>query len=45
MGGSMAGVPEAIVQRALVHLNKIDPSYAKGVAQVVGVPVPDMPTQ
>lgn len=42
MGGSMAGVPEAIVQRALGHLAKIDPSYAEGVGKVAGVAVPRM---
>jgi len=37
MGGSMIGVPEAIVRRALAHIAKIHPDYAAGVAKVAGV--------
>ena len=34
---AMAGVPEEIVQRPLVHFHKADPRYAAGVAKAVGV--------
>ncbi len=34
---AMDGVPEAIVQRQLVHFHKADPHYAAGVAKAVGV--------
>ncbi|HOC00345.1 MAG TPA: catalase [Verrucomicrobiota bacterium] len=34
---AMDGVPEAIVQRQLVHFHKADPQYAAGVAKAVGV--------
>jgi catalase len=37
IAASMAGVPEAIVQRQLVHFHRADPRYAAGVAQAVGV--------
>jgi catalase len=33
----MAGVPEEIVQRQLVHFHKADPRYADGVAKALGV--------
>ena len=33
----MAGVPEKIVQRQLVHFHKADPRYAAGVAKALGV--------
>jgi catalase len=34
---AMAGVPEHIVQRQLVHFHKADPDYAAGVATALGV--------
>jgi catalase len=37
VAGAMAGVPEEIVQRQLVHFHKADPAYAAGVAQALGV--------
>ena len=37
IAASMAGVPEEIVQRQLVHFHKADPAYATGVARALGV--------
>jgi len=37
VAASMAGVPEKIVQRQLVHFHKADPRYAAGVAKALGV--------
>lgn len=37
IAASMAGVPEFIVQRQLVHFHRADPEYAVGVAQALGV--------
>jgi len=37
IAAAMAGVPEEIVQRQLVHFHKADPAYAEGVAQALGV--------
>jgi catalase len=37
IAAAMAGVPETIVQRQLVHFHKADPAYAAGVAQAMGV--------
>jgi catalase len=37
VAAAMAGVPEEIVQRQLVHFHKADPRYAEGVAQALGV--------
>ncbi len=37
VAAAMAGVPETIVQRQLVHFHKADPRYAEGVAKAVGV--------
>ena len=37
IAAAMAGVPEEIVQRQLVHFHKADPAYAQGVAAAVGV--------
>jgi len=34
---AMAGVPEEIVQRQLVHFHKADPRYADGVAKALGL--------
>ena len=34
---AMAGVPDEIVQRQLVHFHRADPAYAAGVAQALGV--------
>ena len=34
---SMAGVPEEIIQRQLVHCHKADPAYAAGVAKALGI--------
>jgi catalase len=34
---AMAGVPEEIVQRQLVHFHRADPRYAEGVAQALGI--------
>jgi catalase len=34
---SMAGVPENIVQRQLGRFDKVDPAYAVGVAQALGI--------
>jgi len=34
---AMAGVPEEIVQRQLVHFHRADPRYAEGVAKALGV--------
>lgn len=34
---AMAGVPEEIVQRQLVHFHKADPAYADGVAKALGI--------
>ena len=34
---AMAGVPEEIVQRQLVHFHRADPGYAEGVARALGV--------
>jgi catalase len=37
VAAAMAGVPEEIVQRQLVHFYKADPAYAAGVAKALGV--------
>jgi catalase len=37
IAAAMAGVPENIVQRQLVHFHKADPAYAAGVAKALGV--------
>ena len=37
IAAAMAGVPEFIVQRQLVHFHRADPRYAAGVAQALGV--------
>jgi catalase len=37
IAAAMAGVPEEIVQRQLVHFHKADPVYADGVAKALGV--------
>ena len=37
VAAAMAGVPEEIVQRQLVHFHKADPAYAAGVAKALGV--------
>lgn len=34
---AMAGVPDNIVQRQLGHFDKVDPAYAAGVAQALGI--------
>jgi catalase len=34
---AMAGVPEEIVQRQLVHFHRADPAYAEGVARALGI--------
>ncbi len=34
---AMAGVPEDIIQRQLVHFHRVHPDYALGVAKAVGV--------
>jgi len=37
IAAAMAGVPEGIIQRQLVHFHNADPRYAEGVAKVLGV--------
>lgn len=37
IAAAMAGVPEEIVQRQLVHFHRADPAYAAGVAKALGV--------
>lgn len=37
IAAAMQGVPEAIVQRQLVHFTKVDPEYGAGVAKALGV--------
>ena len=37
IAAAMAGVPEEIVQRQLVHFHRADPRYAEGVAKALGV--------
>jgi catalase len=37
IAAEMAGVPEEIVQRQLVHFQKADHSYASGVAKALGI--------
>ena len=37
IAGAMAGVPEVIVQRQLVHFHKADPAYAAGVADALKI--------
>jgi catalase len=37
IAAAMAGVPEAIIQRQLIHFHKADPLYAVGVARALGV--------
>nr|WP_276530201.1 catalase [Cerasicoccus arenae] len=34
---AMAGVPEEIIQRQLVHFHRADPAYAEGVARALGI--------
>jgi catalase len=33
----MAGVPENIIRRQLMHFQKADPRYAEGVAKALGI--------
>ena len=40
IAAAMAGVPEHIIQRQLGHFHRADPAYGKGVAQRVGVKLP-----
>jgi len=37
IAAAMAGVPDEIVQRQLVHFHKADPRYAEGVAKALGI--------
>jgi catalase len=37
IAAAMAGVPDYIVQRQLVHFHKADPRYAEGVAKALGI--------
>ena len=37
IAAAMAGVPDEIVQRQLVHFHKADPRYAEGVAEALGM--------
>jgi catalase len=37
LADAMQGVPEAIIQRQLVHFHKADPAYAAGVAAALGI--------
>lgn len=37
IAAAMAGVPEDIIQRQLVHFHRVHPEYALGVAKAVGV--------
>jgi catalase len=37
VAAAMAGVPEEIVQRQLVHFHNADPAYAAGVSKALGV--------
>ena len=37
IAAAMAGVPEEIVQRQLMHFQKADRRYADGVAKALGV--------
>jgi len=37
VAAAMAGVPEEIGQRQLIHFHKADPAYAAGVAKALGV--------
>jgi catalase len=37
IAAAMAGVPEEIIQRQLVHFHKADPAYAAGAAKALGL--------
>ena len=37
IAAAMAGVPENIVRRQLMHFQKADPHYAEGVAKALGM--------
>jgi len=37
IAGSMGGVPEEILQRALNHFYKADPAYGEGIARQLGI--------
>jgi catalase len=37
VAAAMAGVPDHIIQRQLIHFHKADPAYADGVARILGV--------
>ena len=39
IAGAMAGVPEHIIQRQLVHFFRADPAYGRGVSERVAMPV------
>jgi len=43
IAAAMAGVPEEIVQRQLLHFYAADPRYAEGVAKALGAKVPLRP--
>ncbi|HLU60731.1 MAG TPA: catalase [Gammaproteobacteria bacterium] len=38
---SMAGIPQEIIDRQLVHFTKADPAYGAGVAKALGVKLPE----
>jgi catalase len=40
IAAAMSGVPEFIVRRQLGHFHKVDPAYAEGVAQALGLDYP-----
>jgi catalase len=37
VAAAMAGVPENIIRRQLMHFQKADPRYAEGVAKALGI--------
>src|SRR5690606_32713265 len=38
---SMAGIPQEIIDRQLVHFTKADPAYGAGVSKALGVKLPE----
>jgi len=41
LAGHMKGIPERIAKLQLEHFTKADPAYGRGVAQALGIAVPE----
>jgi len=41
LAGHMKGIPERIAKLQIEHFGKADPAYGRGVAEALGIEVPD----